>query len=194
MGWGLKQEVGRKLIHFSSLLILLFYFIIFIYFGEDVAMFSLLVFLLIFLVYEYLRIDLKLKLPFTSFMRKKEQKTMSASVFVVLAIIVCLTMFNLNMAAAAILMATFSDVITGLVGREFKQTRISTSNKKTKESIIYAFIINLIIGYILLPHWIIILAMSASAITIETITRRVEDNLAVPIITGFIGHILLFVL
>ena len=51
------------------------------------------------------------------------------------------------------------------------------------------FIINFIIAVLLLDSWFVIIFMSFAATISETLTYKLEDNLVVPITTGFFGQI-----
>jgi hypothetical protein len=51
--WSFRKELARKSIHFLSVLIIAFYFLMNYYFDEEIALFSLVGILVVFLGLEY---------------------------------------------------------------------------------------------------------------------------------------------
>jgi len=49
--------------------------------------------------------------------------------------------------------------------------------------------VDVIIGWIFLPTWILVLLMAATATVVETVTNKLDDNLLIPLFSGFIGQL-----
>ena len=120
MAWGLFNEIGRKIIHITILIVLAAYFLIqdsFVSSGytEVLAKQAALIFLVglltVFLILEYFRLELNWKMPFFSqFIRAKEQNRMYGVIYFLSATIISLAVFNPKVALAALLMTTFGDM------------------------------------------------------------------------------------
>jgi phytol kinase len=64
------------------------------------------------------------------------------------------------------------------------------SKNKSWEGVIAEFIVNLIIGFILLNNIILVLTMALVATLVETFFTQIDDNISIPVISGFVGQIL----
>ena len=64
MTWEFFHEVGRKIIHITILIVLALFFAIKNQAGQQIALLFLVGILIIFLILEYLRLELNFKLPF----------------------------------------------------------------------------------------------------------------------------------
>ena len=51
---------------------------------------------------------------------------------------------------------------------------------------------NLIVGFIILDRIYVILGMAIVATIVETLVDELDDNLLIPIFSGFIGQIIMF--
>ena len=197
MTWKLFHEVGRKIIHITILVVLVLFFAIKKQTGQQIALLFLVGILLIFLVLEYFRLELNFKLPFFhQFIRPKEQYRVYGSIFFLTSAIIALAVFDTAIALAALLMTTFGDIAAAIVGKKYGTT-ILFKNKtvigfaaELATNLIVAVMISLTFGInIYIP---IIMAFVAS--TSETLVDELDDNLVVPIVSGFIGQILLFLI
>ena len=183
-----KRKVQRKIFHSLALLLLLLYYFL-LNFGKQVALFSLLIILCGFLIYEYLRLDLGLKMPLQSIIKAQEKNQMVSAIYFIAGIILCLAVFDFLIAVVAVLMAVFFDVVVSLVrgSREILK-------KRTLEATGMGFLVSVVVGYLVLQNWLIILVMGVTAAVVGTITYKVEDNLAIPVVTGLVGQILVWIL
>src|SRR4030066_51623 len=100
----LIQELKRKAIHLTSLIIVLTYYL----FGNEAVLLLLTVYLIVILELEYFRIEWGQKIPiFHSLFRVKEADRLGGHVFFTIGSIIAISVFSKEIASAAILMTTF---------------------------------------------------------------------------------------
>ncbi|MEZ5336037.1 MAG: CTP--2,3-di-O-geranylgeranyl-sn-glycero-1-phosphate cytidyltransferase [Methanolobus sp.] len=158
------NELMRKGIHFTSILIILVY----AFYGKTEAQTLLIVYLVIILSIEHLRLDRGFQLPVLHILlRQKEKKGIGSHVYFTLGALVAVSVFSKNVAFAAILMTTFGDMSAALIGKRFGKLRIF-SNDKSLEGCIAEFIVNILIGVFLLQNVPISLLMAFVATYVET--------------------------
>lgn len=204
MVWSFLHEIGRKIIHITILIVIASYFFIqdrligtgyTAALAKQVALLALVAVLLAFLALEYFRLELGWKIPFFSqFIRPKEQNRMYGVIYFLSATIISLAVFNPMIALAALLMTTFGDMLAALVGKKYGTTLIYRN--KTWAGFSAELLTNLTVGFIILrslPGSIyIIIGMSLVATIVETLVDELDDNLLIPIFSGFIGQLILF--
>jgi len=197
MKWEFFHEIGRKIIHITILIVLVIFFAIKNQVGEQAALLFLVLLLLIFLVLEYFRLDLNFKLPFFhQFIRPKEQYRVYGVIFFLSSTIIALAVFDTAIALAALLMTTFGDMSAALAGKKYGTTILFRN--KTVVGFVTELITNLIVAVVIslvfsINIYIPIIMAFAATIT-ETLIDEMDDNLIVPIVSGFIGQILLFII
>ncbi|MBD3164796.1 CTP--2,3-di-O-geranylgeranyl-sn-glycero-1-phosphate cytidyltransferase [Candidatus Woesearchaeota archaeon] len=195
MKWNFFRELGRKAVHLTILALIAGYFIILSMYGKTYALMALILVLLVFLILEYIRLDLDIKIPFLDFfIRPKEIDRVYGAVYFIAASIICLAVFDFRIALAALLMTTFGDMSAAIIGQKFGHTMIF--KKKTIIGGLMELFVNLLIGFIVLVNYTqiniyTILTMAFVATSVETLVENVDDNLAVPLFTGFVGQLLL---
>ena len=206
MAWIMLQELGRKIIHITILIVLVIYAFLqrrFLDAGysemgaKQIALLFPVCLLVLFLVLEYFRLELGWKVPyFSQFIRAKEQNRMSGVVYFLSATIICLSVFDYSISLTALLLTTFGDMMAALFGKKYGTTLIYRN--KTWAGFVAELITNLIVGLLILyetPGFIyIVIGMAAVATIVETMVDELDDNLLVPIFCGFIGQIILFAL
>ncbi|MBI3027690.1 CTP--2,3-di-O-geranylgeranyl-sn-glycero-1-phosphate cytidyltransferase [Candidatus Woesearchaeota archaeon] len=200
MAWGFFHEIGRKIIHITILIVLAAYFVIQnslmdagynAVLAKQVALLFLVALLLTFLVLEYFRLELGWKMPFFSqFIRPKEQNRMYGVIYFLSATIISLAVFDYKIALAALLMTTFGDMVAALIGKKYGTTLIYRN--KTWAGFLAELGTNLIVGFIILDSIYVILGMAIVATIVETMVDELDDNLLIPIFSGFAGQIILF--
>lgn len=200
MVWGLFHEIGRKIIHITILLVLAAHFLIqdslvnagyTVALAKQVALLFLVSLLIIFLILEYLRLELGWKMPFFSqFIRPKEENRMYGVIYFLSATIISLAVFDHKIALAALLMTTFGDMMAALVGRRYGTTLIYKN--KTWAGFLAEMGTNLIVGFFVLNNIYIIIGMALSATVVETLVDELDDNLLIPIFSGFVGQVIQF--
>ncbi len=196
MAWKYINELGRKTIHLSSLLLLWLHHQITDAFGSKIALFFLFSILCLLLIYEYLRLDLKLTLPFQQFIRYKERSRLSGAVYVLVSMILCFAVFDREIASAAMTMFIVSDAIASLVGISIKGTKIPKLKRRTVEATGMCFIANMISGIYVLHltpflryEFFVALLMSITSTLVGLLTYKLEDNLGIPVATGLVGQL-----
>ncbi len=204
MAWGFFHEIGRKIIHITILFVIGAYFLIqdslaAAGYTQDIAKQAALLFLvgllIIFLILEYFRLELEWKMPFFSqFIRPKEQNRMYGVVYFLSSTIISLAVFNPKVALAALLMTTFGDMVAALIGKKYGTTLIYRN--KTWAGFSGELVTNLIAGFIILRDFpgaiYLILGMAFTATIVETLADELDDNLLIPIFSGFAGQVILF--
>lgn len=205
MPWSYKLEVARKGIHILSTSFILIYLIFAYLFSHTVGLFALAFLLIVLIELEYVRIEIGKKIPLISRLwavkRAKERERLGGEVFFLIGAIICLAIFNLPIAITAILMTTFGDLAAALVGKRFGKHWIPYLKNRAWEGIIAELVVNIIIGFLIIGSflnkdisgWIIILTMALTATIVETVINKLDDNLLIPVFTGFNGQIVLLI-
>ncbi len=191
MAWLFWNEIGRKIIHITLLVVLALYFLIEERYSKQVALIFLVLLLIIFLILEYFRLELGWKMPyFSRFIRPKEESRMYGVIYFLSATVICLAVFDKEIALAALLMTTFGDMIAALAGRKWGTTILFRN--KTVVGFNAELLVNLIVGFIVLQNIYIIIGMSITATAVETLVDEVDDNLLIPLFASFVGQIIYF--
>ena len=187
----MKRELQRKVVHVTSLLIVAGYYIL----PKAAVLLIMTLFLILFLEIEFVRIDLKLKLPlFHRLYRKKEEDRLSGNVFFLLGAIIAISVFSKEIAIAAILMTTFGDAAAALFGKRFGRTWIPKLKNRAVEGCMAEFVVDLLIGFVFLGSWPVILVMAGTATIVETVVEKIDDNLLIPLFAGFNAQIISYIL
>ncbi|MCK5282323.1 MAG: hypothetical protein KAK00_02850 [Nanoarchaeota archaeon] len=193
MKWNFFREIGRKVIHLMILLVIVGYLILLRNYGKTHALMALVLLLLLFLIIEYIRLDLNMKMPFLDFfIRPKEVGRVSGAVYFITATIICLAVFDFWIALTALLMTIFGDMFAAIIGQKYGHTLIF--KKKTLVGGVAELCINLVIGLILLTAYTniyTIVGMAFAAAISETLVETIDDNLIVPLVAGFVGQMLI---
>jgi dolichol kinase len=210
MAWNFKKELARKFIHLLSIMFLWIYLVAADLFDRNIALLVLVLLLISLLELEYFRIEIGKKIPilsdiWSSLRRKKERKTLGGDVFFLIGAILVLSIFNLRVAIISILMTTFGDMAAALIGTKFGKHQLFSLKLRTWEGTSAEFIVDIAIGAIVLfwggiymdyfwKNIILILVMATTATFIETIVYKLDDNLLIPVFSGFFGQITLMIL
>lgn len=188
-----KDELRRKAFHFTILLVIVLYLVLYFLFTKQIALLVLVVLFLIMLFSEFLRLDLGFKIPlFHNLLRKKEKKKLHGSVFFLIAAIIALMIFDFPVAFTALLMATFGDTTAALVGKKWGKKKVY--KKKTYLGSFAALVVNFVIGFFLLTNALVALLMALGAVIVEVLSDKIDDNLSVPLLAGAVGQIALMLL
>src|SRR3989338_5590139 len=99
MAWLFWNEIGRKIIHITLLVVLALYFLIEERYSKQVALIFLVLLLIIFLILEYFRLELGWKMPyFSRFIRPKEESRMYGVIYFLSATVIFLAVFDKEIA------------------------------------------------------------------------------------------------
>ena len=188
----LAFEAKRKAFHILGLGYVLFYWLALkIFESSQIAMLLLLSVLLIFIAIEFFRITEHRKIPILHVLwRPREENTLGGQVYMILGMILALAIFDFPIALTVILMASFGDMAAAIFGIAFGKHWMKGLKDTAWEGVIAEFVVDLIIGYLIIGNWIIVIPMAAMATFVETIFPHVDDNLAIPVFAGFIGQAL----
>ena len=186
-------EVLRKLAHMLGLVLLVAYSLLAHYYSTKTAFSFLSGILLIWFIFEYIRVehDFMLMRFLRRLFRSHEKKAFSGSTFYIISTIICFSLFDYWIAVVALLMMTFGDIFSAVIGRFFGITKIR--KQKTIIGTLAGFAANTAAGMIVLPQfYYLILPMALCASVVEMLTDKLEDNLTVPIFAGFLGQIIVY--
>jgi len=182
------NELLRKGIHLTSILIVLVY----AFYGKQVVLTLLISYLVLILIIEHFRLDRGLELPFVKHLfRQKEISNIGSHVFFTLGALVAVSVFSKEVAYAAILMTTFGDMSAALVGRKIGRHRLSSG--KSIEGCAAEIFVDVLIGYIFLSSLPLALLMAFTATLVETFFVNIDDNLTIPVFSGFVVETFLYI-
>jgi dolichol kinase len=129
--------------------------------------------------------------------RKNEANRLGGHIFFSLGAITAIALCSKEIAYAAVLMTTFGDMAATLVGKFYGKRRVFYrifKNDKSIEGSLSEFIIDFLIGMLILGNPLISLVMAFFATLTETAVSKIDDNLVVPVLSGFVGQIALILL
>jgi phytol kinase len=187
-------EFLRKAVHMVSILIVLIYE----FFGKEAILWALISFLVTMLFLDYFRLEHNMKIPFFYIMyRENEANRLGGHIFFSLGAITAIALFSKEVAYVAILMTTFGDMTATLIGKFYGKKRVFYrifKNDKSIEGSASEFLIDFLIGMLILGNPLVSLVMAFFATLAETAVSKIDDNLVVPIFSGFFGQITLILL
>ena len=119
-----------------------------------------------------------------------------SAVFFISSAIIALAVFDTPIALAALMMTAFGDMSAAIAGKKYG-TRMLFRDK-TVVGFVAGLVANMIIAILISMMFTINIyipiTMAFAATITETLVDEMEDNLMVPILSGFIGQILLLVI
>ncbi len=187
-------EVLRKSVHLVSILIVLIYE----FFGKEIILWVLIVFLATVLILDYFRLEHGMRIPFFYIMyREHEADRLGGHIYFALGAISAIAIFSKEIAYAAILMTTFGDLAAALIGKFYGKRRVFKKifkNDKSIEGSVSEFTIDFLIGLFIIGNPVVSLIMAFFATLTETAVNKIDDNLVIPVFSGFFGQITLILL
>ena len=187
-------EVLRKSVHLVSILIVLIYE----FFGKEIILWILIAFLVTVLILDYFRLEHGMRIPFFYIMyREHEADRLGGHIYFALGAISAIAIFSKEIAYAAILMTTFGDLAAALIGKFYGKRRVFKKifkNDKSIEGSVSEFTIDFLIGLFILGNPVVSLIMAFFATLTETAVNKIDDNLVIPVFSGFFGQITLILL
>ncbi len=192
MTFDLKQELKRKSIHILAISFIIIFILISSQYGKTLALFTLVSLLIIFLELDYLRVELGKKIPFIhKLWREKEKNRFGGQVFFLIGAIISLAVFDFNIALTTILMTVFGDMAAALIGKAYGKLWVTKT--RALEGIAAEFFVDIIISYFILNNLLLAVIMSLTATVVETSIEKLDDNLMIPLFSGFIGQLFLLI-
>lgn len=189
-----QKEVVRKMFHLLEVPLLLLYTLLRQWWSEEAAIIVLTACLLVLLEIEYIRLEVKPRLPkIMNVFRARERNNVTGTFFFLCATIIAFSAFDYEVALLALLMTVFGDLVSALVGMEFGKRPLF--RRKTWEGTLAGFGANLLVGYLVFPTFPLLFAgMALVASAVELFTNKLDDNLTVPLFSGFTGQMIVFLL
>ena len=93
-------------------------------------------------------------------------------------------------------MTTFGDMAAALIGKRFG--RIWITKKKALEGILVEFVVDVAIALIILGggslKLVVVLIMAITATFVESVVEKLDDNLLIPLFSGFNGQLARYLL
>ncbi|MBW7995653.1 MAG: hypothetical protein FVQ81_03560 [Candidatus Glassbacteria bacterium] len=163
-----------------------------------------------------LQLDIPLLKFLYTFRRRSEADSVGGELYLMLGVLVSLAVFEMSIAVAAVLMTVFGDVTAALVGRKFGRIRPQVfGGKKSLEGAAAGLLVNLVIGFLILRTsaegslwwhgavqgttcldisfghtlWPVAVVMALVATIVELTISKINDNLTIPVISGFAGQV-----
>jgi dolichol kinase len=173
------QSIWRNLFHFSGIVIPLAYLL----HSKGAALGLTILLFCVLSVVEFLRITGRLKLGLAgNYLKEKEQKKPTGSIFYVVAALVTILLFRKEAAICSLLVLCISDPLSSLVGRGLGRHPLFG---KSIEGTLAFFGSSLIILMLFPVSTPLALAVACIATLTELFTPRfLDDNLTIPIATG----------
>ncbi|MDP2947454.1 MAG: CTP--2,3-di-O-geranylgeranyl-sn-glycero-1-phosphate cytidyltransferase [Nanoarchaeota archaeon] len=188
-------EIKRKFVHAFGIFFVLIYWIFMKLYNHQTGLLVLIGILLFFVVIEFFRIYEGKRIPIIHFLwREKEENSLGGQVYFVLGVILALSIFDFNIALSVILMTTFGDMAAALFGIAFGSHWVKHLRNKAWEGIIAEFAVDLTIGFLIIRSWPLAIPIALTATVVETIFPHIDDNLAVPTFSGFVGQCIKIIL
>lgn len=186
-----KDILLRKVLHLGLLIPLGIFWYGFD--SSDSAYMFLTSVLLVFFVYEYIRLDTRWQIIFDNLVKPQESERTVDGLNLLLATFVVHSFAPANIAMASMLMAIVGDTVSTIGGLYGTMEIQPGRHKSTWEGVIATVLINVLIGLVFLDHSYIVIAMALLATIIEIQVHKLDDNLVVPIIIAFIGLLISYV-
>jgi phytol kinase len=188
------SEIGRKGLHIIVLVAIMLFYAIRSQSDSQHSLLFLIAVLVLLIILEYLRLELNLKVPFFHrFIRPKDEHKTHGSILFFSSTIIALAVFDTPIALAALLMTVFGDTSAAIIGRKYGTTMMFRN--KTLAGFIAEItatsIVGIVISLVFSVNIYVLILMAIVATSVEMLIDEMDDNLAVPLISGFIGQLLL---
>lgn len=158
-------------------------------FGKDLALYFTLTLFLFVSIFEILRIRGYVEIGLLrGLLKPKEYHGLTGSFYFLLGSTLTIILFEKTPAVLSLFVLSFSDPFAQIVGNIFRGPKVQ--NKSLFGSLAFFLITFLILKFGKVPLFESLLVSSISTIT-EVFSQRLDDNLTVPLVTGFLLEILL---
>jgi len=184
------NEFKRKATHLVALVIPVGYFLL----PKLLSLLILTLFALGSIVTDIIRLK---RLPLHGFLtrligpvlREHENSDFTGSSYILTASVLCILLFDKNVAVAAISFIILGDIAAALVGRRYGKIKIK---RKSLEGSLACLFMCLLVAIIVpgFPLWIGVVGAFVATV-VEGITFPINDNFSVPLISGLVMHVLI---
>jgi len=181
-----KKEILRELIHGSGVFIP----VLAILFGVPIVAASICVVLALYSVSEFARIRGE-KLPFFSTVTRRaaSQSELSqvafAPIYFALGILLTLILIKAPSSSAAIAIFCLGDSTASIIGGRFSKKGLPFNRAKTLEGTLGGFFFAFLGGALFIAPWMALIG-AAVGMFVEFLPLPVNDNLTIPLVTGFV--------
>lgn len=186
------KEFARKTFHvLAGLFVIIGFSELSKYSTKETAMFAVYALLIAYIFFESLRLSYAPYITklISKLLRKREYTKPSTSIDFLISFIIVFSIAREDVALAAFFMLVFGDMIAAVFGTLFGKTKLWYN--KTYVGTIAGLAANLIVGYLVLNGDIkLFIPMAIVASTVELFTIKLDDNLTIPLVTGFVGQLL----
>jgi dolichol kinase len=187
-----KHEIGRKIIHLASALVIL----INIFISHEFAVYSLIFAILLYSISEILRIR-KIHVPlisdvtdYCSYNFEKKSFVYSPLIFAI-SILVLITFFPETNGYVGLVALTLGDGVAGLIGKQFGKTKLFYNKKKSLEGSMSMFIITFLSVFLFVQNVFVVFILSLIATLVESLSNEAIDNFTVPLSVSLIMFLLI---
>jgi len=115
-------------------------------------------------------------------LRRHEHAELAGSSYLALGCLLAAMLFPRPVAVAAMGYLILGDGLAGLIGRTLGRRRLAFG--KSVEGTLAGLVANLVVGLLVLPAWPLALLGAVLASLIELLPLPLDDNLAIPLISG----------
>ena len=189
------NEILRKLLHLSSSIIPLIYW--FVVKDRNLMIIILLLLTTISLIIEYLRCNYRGRIQnifqknLSSILRDKElEGQLTGATWMLIGFTFTVLLFEIEIAVVALLFLSVGDSVAAIVGSAFPIGKIwNKSILGSCTGVLFCIFFGIIINNNSLPSVLIVLG-AISAMFIELIPSRINDNFSIPLFSAFTMHAL----
>lgn len=183
----IKRKIGRLIV--GTLLIVI---IVYLKNRYDIELArNVSFFLVLFAIFQdFLRIDLKFKIPFydSLLIRPTEKAGLHGSTLALIGCLLTITFFDFDIALAAAAMYLYGDASACIIGKGFG--KIKLHDEKKLEGSAAMFLAAVIMGFVFLNNIFLIAGMALFATLLELFITKIPDDLVLPIFTALAGQFL----
>lgn len=188
------KEAKRKAVHvIGGLLIVGWYLSVSELLNARAALMGLVLALVLLFGVEYLRLELRMMPFLKQVLRPEEERRPSSAVPMVAGSVIAFAAFDASIAVAAVLMATIGDATAHWVRKRLNGSPEKRPTQLTQADLVI-FFINLFVAFIVLQDWNIALPMALAATAVEAMSFSLDDNLTMPVASGFVGQLVAWVI
>ncbi len=187
-------EIGRRLFHITAYLTVFFIgWYVFESYGLMPLRYVLFGLLVLLLIGDYITAELGVRLPvYAWFERPSEIKRgFHSATLGVLGALLAVEFFDIEIAAAVVLMMAISDPIGAIVGLHARAAPFF--RRKNLAGFFASLIINFVIAALILNSLTVIAGMAFAAAIIGLLVEKLDDNLTIPLIAGLVGQLLSYI-
>ncbi len=191
----LKEEIIRKFIHISSGILIS---VLYIVSEKDLLIISLLFTLFVILFLEVLRFRGMVSVPF---LRDRENKKIGGHAFFMLGAFISILLFDKQIAIASILMLAIGDAASGLAQavkrRTLDREEAYKRGIKPPDVILIMLSVSFLVGYYTIDLLTIAISGAIGATIADGVHLRIyglsiDDNLTIPLYSGFLMSLVSF--